>query len=289
MALSIESGQTSTASRSTIAVDDVEIQLLLEGLVQVTGCNFRDYDPALLKRRIEAAVAAENVSTVSGLQERALHNAASLERLLRALTLRRTGMFTHPTSFVALRSLVVPLLRTYPFLRIWHVGCANGEETYAIAVLLTEEGLYERCKIYATDALESFIDFARAGTYSQETLAGWSANYLSAGGTRSLEDYVASPSDRALTFDPALRKNIVFARHSVVSDASFNEFHLIVCRHVLSQFTAAFQSRIHRLIHGSLIRLGFLLLGDGESMQNSPNEQCYRLVGDAGTTYRRMK
>jgi len=289
MAISVERGQTSAAFGPTIAVDDVEIQLLLEGLFQVTGYNFRDYDPALVRRRIEAAMTAEKVTTVSGLQAKVLHDAASLDRLLMMLTIRRTGMFAEPDSLRALRSLVIPLLRTYPFLRIWHVGCANGEETYSIAILLTEEGLYERCKIYATDALESGMDTARAGAYSSESIAAWSANYTAAGGTRSLGDYLASQSDNTVTVDLSLRKNIVFARHNVVSDASFNEFHLVVCSHVLNQFTVAFQSRIHRLLHGSLIRLGFLLLGNGESMQNSPNEQCYRRLGDAGTIYRRMR
>jgi chemotaxis protein methyltransferase CheR len=289
MALSVERGETSAASRPMIAVDDVEIQLLLEGLVQVTGYNFRDYDPALIRRRIEAAMAEENVSTVSGLQAKVLHDPASLERLLMTLCMRRSVMFAEPDSLNALRSLVIPLLRTYPFLRIWHVSCANGEETYSLAMLLTEEGLYERCKIYATDAVESGIDMARAGTYSSESTVTRSANYAAAGGVRSLGDYVTTQSDLTVSVDPSLRKNIVFARHNVVSDASFNEFHLIVCSHVLSQFTVEFQSRIHRLLHGSLVRLGFLMLGNGESMQNSPNEQFYRRLGDAGTIYRRMR
>src|ERR1700680_188393 len=289
MAISVERGQASAASGPPIAVDDVEIQLLLEGVVQVTGYNFRDYDPALVRRRIEAAMAAEKVTTASGLQAKGLHDPKSLERLLTTLCTPRTGMFTEPDSMRMLRSLVIPLLRTYPFLRIWHVGCANGEETYSLAVLLTEEGLYERCKIYATDSLESGIDIARSGTYSSESMAAWSANYGASGGMRSLADYVATQSDHKVAVDPSLRKNIVFARHNVVSDASFNEFHLVVCSHVLSQFTVEFQSRIHRLLHGSLIRLGFLMLGNGESMQNSPNEQSYRRLGDAGTIYRRMR
>lgn len=288
MALSVERGQTSPPA-PTIAVDDLEIQLLLEGLVQVTGHNFREYDPALVKRRIEAAMAAENVPTVSDLQAKVLHDRASLERLLTSLTLRRTGMFTDPDRFAALRLLAIPLLRTYPFLRIWHVGCAHGEETYAIAALLTEEGLYDRCKIYATDALESVIETARVGRYAPEMLAAWTANYSAAGGKHSLADYIANQSDNVLSVDPSLRKNIVFARHSIVSDASFNEFHLVVCNHVVSQFNVGFQSRIHRLLHGSLIRLGFLALCNGESLQNSPYEQNYRLLGDAGTIYRRMK
>ena len=288
MAVSVVQQQALRGPRLAIAVDDVEIQLLLEGLVRLVGHDFRDHDPALVRRRIEAAMAAEGAATVSALQDRAFHDDECLTRLLVELGSRKSSMFFEPQSFAVLRAMVAPLLRTYPFLRVWHVGCSSGEETYSLAALFTEAGIYDRVKIYATDAVDALVSVARAGAYSAERAASFASNYRGSGGTGSLEAFVAHEG-QSLVVDAALKKNIVFATHNVVSDASFNEFHLVFCNHVLSQFNSTLQSAVHQLLYGSLVRLGFLMVGSGETLANCPQEAHYRAIDARAGVYRRMR
>lgn len=288
MAVTVAPAQARKGPKSRFPVDVIEIQLLLEGLVRLCGHDFREHDPAQVKRRIEAAMASEGVATVSALQEKAFHDEACLERLLARLIVRRAPMFSDTKAFATLRSMAVQLLRTYPFLRIWHAGCSTGEDTYALAVLLTEEGLYERSKIYATDSLESAVGAARAGVYAVEEADTFSANYAAAGGVRSLADYVKR-QDAGLVVDPDLRKNVVFATHNLASDASFNDFHLIVCTNALGQYGSALQSSVHALLYGSLVRLGFLALGSDQPIQNCPFAHQYREVGDRSGLFRKMR
>jgi chemotaxis protein methyltransferase CheR len=288
MAVSVVTAQARAGQKTRIAVDVIEIQLLLEGLVRLCGHDFRDYDPAVVKRRIEAAMADERVATVSALQEKAFHDDACLDRLLTRLIVRRTPMFSDPKSFATLRTMAVQLLRTYPFVRIWHAGCSTGQDTYALALLLAEEDLYERSKIYATESLESAVGAARAGVYPADEADRFAANYAAAGGTRSLSEHVERRG-ADLIVDPDLRKNVVFATHNLASDASFNDFHLILCTNVLGQYGSALQSSAHALLYGSLIRLGFLALGSDQAIQNCPFAPQYRAIGDRTGLYRKMR
>ncbi len=286
MAVSVEAG-SQNRDAAPIAVEDIEIQLLLEGLAQFTGHDFRNHDPALIKRRVEHCMRLEDVGTVSALQERALHDADCLGRVLAQLALRRSGFFLDPPFYRSLREHVIPRLRTYPFVRIWHVGCGNGEETVSLAIALQEEGLYDRCRVYATDSLEAAIGAARSSVYGPETAEEWRARYASAGGRATLEAY-AVRTTTGYAVKPQVLRNVVYAKHNVASDASFNDFHLIVCRQVLSQFKPAIQSKINRLLYQSLVRLGLLALGSGEALRHAADCE-YRPLESAPDVYRRMR
>src|SRR5438128_3089196 len=189
-----------------------------------------------------------------------------MERLLGDLSVNVTGMFRDPTFFLALRTEVVPILRTYPFVRIWHAGCATGEEVYALAVLLEEENLYERARIYATDMNGDALERARRGIFPLARMREYTASYIGAGGTRSFSEYYTAKYDGAL-FDQRLVRNVVFAQHNLVTDRSFSEFHVIFCRNVLIYFDKDLQNRVHTLFYDSLVRLGVLCLGSKESLK----------------------
>src|SRR3954452_19392084 len=192
----------------------VEIHLLTEGIYRHYGFDFRDYSLPSLRRRIWKRVYAEGLSTISGLLEKVLHDAGCMERLLLDLSINTTAMFRDPTFYLAFRHKVVPLLRTYPFVRIWHAGCSTGEEVYSMAILLTEEGLYDRCRIYATDLNEAVLQQARAGIYSLEYMQNYVGNYVKAGGRAAFSEYYVADNDSAI-FRSSLRRNVVFSQHNL--------------------------------------------------------------------------
>jgi chemotaxis protein methyltransferase CheR len=255
-------------------VDEIELGLLLEGVYRRYGFDFREYAPASLRRRVWRRVHAEGLATISALQDRLLHDPACMERLLLDLSINVTAMFRDPTFYVAVREKVVPLLRTYPFTRIWVAGCSTGEEVYSLAILLLEEGVYERARIYATDINESVLDRARAGVFPLDKMREYTQNYIKAGGQRAFSEYYLAKYDGA-QFQRSLVENVVFAQHNLVSDRSFNEFNVIVCRNVMIYFDRALQDRVHRLFYDSLAMFGVLALGAKESIRFSPFEESY--------------
>jgi len=261
------------------AVEDVEIGLLLEGVYRHYGYDFRDYAMSSLRRRVRHVVREEGLATVSGLQERVLHDPLCLQRFVLALSVNVTSMFRDPAFYKALRERVVPLLRTYPKVRIWHAGCSTGEEAYSFAIVLEEEGLYDRCQIYATDMNESALRAAAAGEVPLRGMRENTANYLRSGGREAFARFYTAVEDRAVLL-PALRRNIVFAQHNLVSDRSFNEFNVVMCRNVLIYFNRQLQDRVHRLFYQSLVRFGFLALGAKETVQFSAHEAAYEDLGE---------
>lgn len=252
-------------------IENIEIKLLLEAVYQHYGFDFRQYAPASLKRRIRHCVQEERLTSISALQEKMLHNPAYMERFLLALSINVTSLFRDPGFYRAFRDKVLPRLRTYPFIRIWHAGCSSGEEVYSLAILLQEEGLYDRVRLYATDMNEVILARAHDGIYPLERMRGYERNYLNAGGKRSLSDYFTAQYGRAI-FHANLKKNIVWSQHNLVTDGSFNEFHVILCRNVLIYFDQTLQARVHKLIYDSLISFGMLGLGQMESIKFSPHE-----------------
>jgi chemotaxis protein methyltransferase CheR len=260
-------------------LEDVEIALLLEGVYRHYGHDFRDYALPSLRRRIRQAMLDEGARTVSALQAMVLHDPRSLQRLVLALSVNVTSLFRDPPFYRALRERVVPLLRTYPKVRIWHAGCATGEEVYSFAVVLEEEGLYDRCQIYATDMSESVLSAAAAGEFPLRAVREGSANYARGGGGRGFASYYSVAGDRAV-MRPSLRRNVVFAQHNLVTDRSFNEFNVVFCRNVLIYFNRDLQDRVHRLLYQSLARFGFLALGAKETVQFSPYERAYQDLGE---------
>ena len=269
-------------------LETLEIQLLLEGLFRYYGFDFRNYALASLKRRIWNTIRAEQLTTVSGLQEKVLHDPGCLERFLLGLSVHVTAMFRDPSFYLAFRQNVVPLLRTYPFIRIWHAGCSTGEEVYSMAILLQEEGLYNRCRLYATDMSDMVLRKARAGIFSLESMQEYTQNYLQAGGKRSFSEYYTAAYDHAL-FRSSLKENIVFSQHNLAIDGSFNEFNVILCRNVLIYFNPVLQERVHNLLYESLSRFGVLGLGRQESLKFTPHEQHYEALEKREKLYRRIR
>jgi chemotaxis protein methyltransferase CheR len=255
-------------------VDEIELALLLEGVYRRYGFDFREYAPASLRRRVWRRVHAEGLTTLSALQDKLLHDPASMERLLLDLSINVTAMFRDPSFYVAFREKVVPALRTYPFTRIWVAGCSTGEEVYSLAILLQEEGLYDRTRIYATDINESVLERARAGVFPLDKMREYTQNYINAGGKRAFSEYYLAKYDGA-QFQRSLVENVVFAQHNLVSDRSFNEFNAIVCRNVMIYFDRGLQDRVHRLFYESLTMFGVLALGAKESIRFSPFDERY--------------
>lgn len=268
-------------------LEEIEIQLLLEGMYRYYGFDFRDYALASLKRRVWNAVRAEGLSSVSGLQEKVLHDSACLERFLLGLSVNVTSMFRNPSFYVAFRNRVIPLLRTYPFIRIWHAGCSTGEEVYSMAILLEEEGLYPRCRLYATDMNEMVLKQAKAGIFPLDSMQEYTQNYLKAGGKHSFSEYYTAAYDSAI-FRSSLKENIVFSQHNLATDGSFNEFNVILCRNVLIYFNQSLQERVHKLLYESLIRFGVLGLGRQESLKFTPHEYHYEALDKREKLYRRI-
>jgi chemotaxis protein methyltransferase CheR len=268
-------------------VEEIELSLLLEGVYRKYGFDFREYAPASLRRRVWRRIYAEGLPTISALQDKLLHDPACMERLLLDLSINVTAMYRDPSFYVAFREKVVPLLRTYPFTRIWVAGCSTGEEVYSLAILLQEEELYGRARIYATDINESVLERARAGVFPLDKMREYTQNYIRAGGKRAFSEYYLAKYDGA-QFQRSLIANVVFAQHNLVSDRSFNEFNVIVCRNVMIYFDRALQDRVHRLFYESLMTFGVLGLGHKESVSFSPHSEAFEELDPNEKLYRKV-
>ena len=264
----------------------LEIDLLLEAIHRRYGYDFRGYALASLRRRLWHRVYGENLQTLSGLQERILHEPGCMDRLLRDLSINVTEMFRDPTFYRALRERVFPLLRTHPFIRVWNAGCSTGEEIYSLAIALHEEGLLERTRIYATDIDDTALERARAGSFALDRMQRYTENYQRAGGTAAFSSYYKASGD-SVRFDPALAGGIVFAQHNLVTDGSFNEFQLIVCRNVLIYFGPKLQEEVLSLFGASMTRFGILALGRKESIRHSTHADEYEPLVESEKIFRR--
>lgn len=268
-------------------LEDIEIQLLLEGVYRYYGFDYRNYAPSSLKRRIRSILRTEKLDSISALQDRVLHDSACLQRFLLGLTVNVTSMFRDPKFFMIFRKQVIPLLRTYPFVRIWHAGCSTGQEVYSMAILLQEEGLYHRSRIYATDTNEAVLEQASSGIYPLNLMKEYTHLYHKAGGQRSFSEYYTAAYDHAM-FRASLKENIVFSQHNLATDSSFNEFNVILCRNVLIYFDRVLQQRVHQLFYDSLCPLGILGLGRQESLKFMDHEKYYEEIERGERLYRRV-
>lgn len=267
-------------------LERLEVELFLEGIYRHYGHDFRDYAMSSLRRRLKKRLEAEQLSTFTALLDRVLHDPEAMVRLLRDLSVNVTGMFRDPTFFLELRRKVVPLLRTYPYVRIWHAGCASGEEVYALAILLQEEGLYDRARIYATDINTEALDRAKAGIFPLSRMREFTSNYLTAGGTRSFSEYYTAKYEAAL-FDPKLTRNVLFTQHNLATDTSFSEFNLILCRNVLIYFAPTLKNRALGVFDASLAPFGLLCLGRRESLKFTDIETRFEDLDARERIYRR--
>lgn len=269
------------------SLQDVEIALLLEGVYRVYGHDFRGYAPATLRRRVLHALHAEGVPTVSALQARVLHEPAALGRLLGALSIQVTEMFRDPSFYRALREQVLPVLRTHPFVRVWHAGCATGEEVYSLAILLHEAGLLERTRLYATDLSAAALEVARQGLYPGDKVDAYARNYAASGGEGDFAAYFTRLDGHAQV-SAELRRHVIWGQHNLVSGGSFNEFHLILCRNVLIYFTRPLQEQVQGLLLGSLMPFGVLALGRHESLDFSAHAGRFSTLNLAEKLYRKV-
>lgn len=268
-------------------LEQLELRLLLDAMYTHYGFDFRGYSRSSLRRRVWRRVTQEQLQTISGLQELVLHDPAAMERLLADLSINVTSMFRDPTFYAALRTTVVPILKTYPYVRIWNAGCSTGEETYSLAILLREERLADRVRIYATDISEGVLRRAKEGCFPLEKMQSFTRAYILAGGAAAFSDYYKVVGEK-VQFDQSLVEPVVFAQHNLVSDSRFNEFHLVVCRNVLIYFGRDLQEQVHGLFYDSLVRFGMLALGDKESIRFTAHANDYAALDPHEKLYRRV-
>jgi len=265
---------------------DLEIKLLLEGVYQVYGYDFRDYSEASLRRRLLHWLSDSGFETLSQAQSVLLRNRALFDTLLRGITVNVSEMFRDATFFKAIREQVVPHLKTYPFVKIWHAGCSTGEEAYSMAILLLEEGMQGRFRIYATDINDAVIRSAQEGIYPLKVLQNFTRNYQRSGGTGSFSDYYTARYDYAI-LSPSLRENIVFAAHNLTADAAFGEMNLILCRNVMIYFKPLLKEQVLELFDSSLVPGGFLCVGSKESLDNRKISSRYEEIMTRTQIYRK--
>lgn len=281
MALPLAAGR-----EGEVELERLELDLLLEAIHQRYGFDFRGYARASLRRRLWRRADLEGLRSLSGLQERVLHDPMVMERLLGDLSINVTEMFRDPGCHAALRDEVLPLLRTHPFVRVWVAGCSTGEEVVSIAIALREREMLGRALIYATDMDAAVLARARAGAFPLERIQAYTRNYIAAGGAESLSTYYTVSGSRAV-FDPELLADVVFAQHNLATDGSFNEFHLVVCRNVLIYFGRELQNRVLELFDESMTRRGVLALGRKETLRGTVLEDGYEALVEAERIYRR--
>lgn len=247
-------------------ITDEQVEQLLTDALELYGFDFTNYSRASVKRRINRLFSMDRFPSFAELRYRLRTDAHYLNRFVEAISVNVTEMFRDPLFYQALRNVVLPQLATYPHIRIWHAGCSTGEEVYSMAILLKEMNLLHKSLLYATDVNQDVLEKARQGFVPLNNMKLYSENYIQAGGTKAFSDYYSATYDRAKLNDE-LKSKMVFAMHNLVSDGSFNEFQLILCRNVLIYFNKELQDVVFRLFDNSLEKLGFLALGTKETLR----------------------
>ncbi|MFT2010708.1 CheR family methyltransferase [Pontibacter sp. 13R65] len=263
-----------------------EAEHLMEQVHQKYGYDFRGYSRASLYRRIKRFVGNTGIESMEVLQQTVMADSYFFEGFLQEITVNVTEMFRDPSFFLSLRKNVLPILSTYPFIKIWDAGCSTGEELFSLAILLKEEGLLDRTKIYATDVNQKVLRQAKEGIFPAGNIAAYTSGYYASGGQQEFSEYYVS-NYGSLKFKSYLIKNVVFYPHNLATDASFNEFHLILCRNVLIYFTHQLQERVFKLFDESMVDLGYLALGKKETLALSVLNSRYQLTDKNNRIYRK--
>ncbi len=279
-------GKLAALGEDDLDRQDVEIGLLLEAIYQMYGYDFRSYSKASMKRRIQHRLGMSGLANISQMIEKVLHDKEFFVALLNDMTVNVTEMFRDPWFYKSFREEVIPRLKSYPFIKIWHAGSSTGEEIYSMAILLTEEGLYERTQMYATDIDKVVLEKARKGIYPLASFRQYGENYLKAGGKAKLEDYYTAKYDSVM-MDQRLKKNVVFADHDLATDQVFGEMQLVVCRNVIIYFDHELQRRVFSLFRDSLDIGGILCLGSKETMRFSGCENEFEPLVKESRIYRK--
>ncbi|KZX66288.1 MULTISPECIES: CheR family methyltransferase [unclassified Alcanivorax] len=271
-----------------VNVEDIEIRLLMEAIYQMYGYDFRSYSKASIRRRVMHRMTMSGFASIMEMTDKVLRDRPFFVTLLNDLTVNVTEMYRDPEFYRAFREEVVPVLKTFPFIKIWHAGCSTGEEIYSMAILLEEEGLYDRAMIYATDIDKNVLASAKKGIYSIEAVKQYGDNYRRAGGRHSLSDYFTARYDSVI-MEQRLKRNIVFADHDLATDQVFGEMHVILCRNVLIYFDRALQARVIRLFSDSLDMGGYLCLGTKESLRFSGQEETFDVINTPLRIFRKRQ
>lgn len=269
-------------------IEEIEIALLLEAVYLRWGYDFRSYARASIERRTAQFLSATGCANVGELIPKVLRDADLFSRFARYLSISVTELFRDPWVYLALREKVLPVLRTWPHIKVWHAGCATGEEVHSMAIMLKEENLYDRATIYATDFNDEALERARRGVYEIAKLREASRNYQRAGGKESLSKYYHALYDAA-AMDASLRERVVFSGHNLATDGVFGEMHLVLCRNVLIYFNRELQERALGLFTESLVHGGFLCLGAKEDLQFSSVNGQYEVVDRKARIYRKKE
>lgn len=266
--------------------EDIETYLFIEALKMKYGYNFSNYSRAHIKRRIKYRLSKCGIDNIMELTHKVLESEAFFKEVLLDFSINVTEMFRDPIFFKYLRESIIPIMESYPQIKIWHAGCSSGEEVYSMAILLKECGLYDRCQIYATDFNEKIIQKAKDGIYPIEAIKEYTKNYILTGGINSFSDYYIAKYDNAI-LDQGLKKNITFAEHNLVTDGSFGEMNLILCRNVLIYFDRTLQNRVDKLFSDSLIKGGYLCLGPKETLVFSDVIEKFDTMNEEFKIYRK--
>ncbi|MFA9559628.1 protein-glutamate O-methyltransferase CheR [Evansella sp. AB-rgal1] len=269
-------------------IERIEIELLLECIYRYYGFDFRNYAYSSIRRRIWHRANIENVKSISQLQGIILRSKSSMDKLLSDFSINVTEMFRDPLFFKVFREKVVPFLREKPVIRIWHAGCSSGEEVYSMAILLHEEGLYDKVRIYATDMNESIIEKANKGEIPITNMQLYTKNYQQAGGKKEFSQYY-TVQDELVSLQQFLKRNIIFAHHNLVTDHSFNEFHVIICRNVLIYFNHFLKNRVYHLFNNSLSEDGFVCFGNKETITDREAESFFHEFDSKEKIYSKSK
>ncbi|MBX0332411.1 protein-glutamate O-methyltransferase CheR [Pontibacter sp. HSC-14F20] len=265
---------------------ELEVEALIKEIHTQYGYDFSGYARASVYRRIKRFLGQKHLHSIDELRKFLFTDSFFFENFLQEITVNVTEMFRDPTFYKSLRDNVLPILSTYPFIKVWDAGCSTGEELFSLAILLEEEGLLGRTKIYATDINQKVLRQAKEGIFSASHMTAYTAAYYAAGGRRDFAEYYTSNYGSA-KFNSSLVKNVVFYPHNLATDSSFNEFHLIVCRNVLIYFNKALQERVYQLFDESLVSLGYLALGKKETLAMSDISSKYNFVDKNNRIYRK--
>ncbi len=269
-----------------VEIENLEIELLIEAILKRYGYDFRHYSRASLKRRVRHFLSKTDFGKVSEAIPQLIYERTFFESLLYTISITVTEMFRDAFVYKAIREKIITFLKTYPFFKIWNAGCATGQEVYSIAIMLKEEGLYDRAQIYATDFNDDALEKAKKGIYPADCVKEYTGNYQRAGGKESFSKYYHSKYGSVI-INRRLRKNITFANHNLASDAVFGEMQLIMCRNVLIYFDQPLQNRVLKLFHDSLAHGGFLCLGSKESIRFSEVQDKFKAIDEKGKIYQK--
>jgi len=269
-------------------IRDEEVELIVNDLMEVHGYDFTNYSRASFSRRINRLISLDKFPSFAEFRYKLRHDHDYLKRVIEQITVNVTEMFRDPAFFKTIRQEVIPVLATWPLIRIWHAGCATGEEVFSMAILLQEANLLHKSLLYATDINPSVLEKVRKGFFPLSQMKLYSENYQQTGGTKDFSTYYTAQYDWA-KFDAALSQKIILATHNLVSDSSFNEFQLILCRNVMIYFDKELQEKVLKLLDNSLDPLGFLALGSKETLKFSNITKKYKQHDAKEKIWRKVK